>query len=226
MLKKPGRQRRRRKTRITSRYAKEEDFLPARKDSLPEDARKKFAQPRATCKDKVAGNDSLPRACRNGIQESRSKRRRDLRKPVFSAPLHSVFDNRRHGAPRHQYAAFRLENTESHVIEGNLRKAPFERTAIHLFEGNLAAFEGKDRLPQLQVIFSGKPQDSRLLKQHAVLRAEKFLPLRERAHCPSRIQLVRAITHSDDAGFAPGAGPRVCRPIGVYQADALSAPRQ
>src|SRR5258708_16414580 len=83
MLKKPGRQRRRRKTRIASRYAKEEDFLPARKDSSSEDVWKKFAQPRATCKGKVAGNDPFPRACRNGIQESRSMGGFELRQSVF-----------------------------------------------------------------------------------------------------------------------------------------------
>ena len=44
---------------------------------------------------------------------------------------------------------------------------------------------------------------------------EKFLPERERAEGPARVNFVGTVAHADDAGFAAGAGAGVGGAVGV-----------
>jgi len=64
--------------------------------------------------------------------------------------------------------------------------------------------------------FVGDPENAGALeKLGAAGFGKKFLPERERAEGPARVNFVGAVAHADDAGFAAGTGAGVGGAVGV-----------
>src|SRR6266478_2512948 len=64
------------------------------------------------------------------------------------------------------------------------------------------------------------------MKQPLPRRRKKLLPLRQRHHRPSRIQLIRAITHTNNPRLPSRTRPRIPGTIRVCQQHALPPPPQ
>src|SRR5580704_369349 len=77
LLKKPRRQSRRSKSLISWGHAEEENFLPARKNSVPKNFGENFAEPRSTSEDKLPRRNRFAVAAFDVVQWTRSARRLD-----------------------------------------------------------------------------------------------------------------------------------------------------
>ncbi|HLW75802.1 MAG TPA: hypothetical protein VKS01_02435 [Bryobacteraceae bacterium] len=68
--------------------------------------------------------------------------------------------------------------------------------------------------------FVGDPEDAGALeKLGAAGFGEKFLPERESAEGPARVNFVGTVAHANDAGFAAGTGAGVGGAVGVDKKD-------
>src|SRR5208282_3368414 len=187
---------------------------------------KNFAEPRPAGKNKLSRRNRFPVTARHVRQTPRSPRRLNQGNPKFHAKSDGIFHNCRNRAPRQQHAALRLQKSPRHPFERDLRITPFESSFIHLFKRHLAALQSDHGLAHSRILFARQPQHSRLMKQTLSSRHTKTLPLRERPLGRPRINLVRSITHSNDARLTARTGPRVRRSIRIQEHHALPAPRQ
>ncbi len=111
-------------------------------------------------------------------------------------------------------------------MQSDLRISSFEHFAIQFLERNSTAFQRLLRLPQAGIIFTGHPKNAGFQKQRLSRRGKKFLPLHERLLRPLRVQLIRAVPHSNDPRLAPGTGPRMRRTVRINQRHSLASLRQ
>src|SRR5277367_5052407 len=123
-LKQPCWQGRWRESRVSRRHAKKEDFLPARENSLSKNLGKHFAEPGSASKYKLSGRNRFSVAASDARETPSSARRLNQRNPKLDSQLDSIFDDRSHRSPRHQYAALRLQKSPRHVFKRNLRIPP------------------------------------------------------------------------------------------------------
>src|SRR5216684_7682576 len=225
-LKQPRRQRRRRKSRIPRRNAKEKHLLPAGKNPRAQNVRKNFPKPSPARKHKRVRLDALAgirRDCRN---RSRASRLRNLRNPILYAKALSCLSHHRHGPTRHQHSTVQLQQPLRDSFQSDLRISFLQLLPAQLHEHTTASRQHLFSLPHSQIVLPPQPQNSRFMKQPLPHRRKKLLPLRQRHHRPSRIQLIRSISHANNPRLPRRTRPRIPRPISIRQHHSSPAPPQ
>ena len=190
------------------------------------ESREKLCRATTRKQKQTAPPKSFRRCCTSRSQTPSSPRLLNQSNPKLHALLDGILDHRRNRSPRQKHAALRLQKSARHAFERNLRITPLQRRVIHLFKRHFAALQCRHRLAHARIIFARQPQHSRLVKKPLPGRRTKTLPLRQRPLRRPRINLIRSITHSNDARLPARTSPRVRRSIRIQQHHALPAPRQ
>ena len=145
--------------------------------------------------------ERLARICTmNRINSASATRSNGLYWAIVHTDSYSFRNHCCHGPPRHQDTAFRLVDSLADAVETELPAFAGKRRAIEFLELYPAPGQSLSRCSKRGITCCREPQHSRLLEQRLVSgRRKKFFPLHQRSLRPSCINLVLAITHSDDA---------------------------
>src|SRR6266436_3020290 len=225
-LKQPSRQRRCRKPRIARGNPKEKHFLSRREYPRLKNVRKNFSKPRPARKNKIPRRDFFAATCFYFVNAAGSRWPEDLSAAIPRSQPNRIFRHGSHRPPRQQHAAIRLQDSALDLFQSDLRVSSFERLAIQFLERNSTTPQRLLRVLQARVIPVRHPKNARFKKKGILRGLKKLLPLRERLLRPSRVQLIRAVAHSNDPRFAPRTRPRMRRTVGFHQRHSLASLRQ
>ena len=221
---KPARHRRRRETDVAGRRREEENFLPCGKHTRAQQIRKQFRQPR------TAGEYVLRRG--NGVAGRRADRcigdtrRRDAGDAVIQSLLYAFGDQRLNCASRHQRAAVALPKSPRQFFRRDLRKTLRQFVRRQPLMCNADTSQRFLRIADVTVIAAREPQHSARMENGLRATRIEFFPDAQRSHRPARVQLIRAITHADDARFASRTGATVRGAECVEQDDRIAGIQQ